>query len=124
MPTSQDKNSLIDSTNLFIFYLLSTSNAPQNNGIIHPVHSPLVAPPLENRLNRARVFLVGYCVRSHQTPAIYGHAVFLIVCFFVACSTAKTMPLHPTIRSAPATPLLYHHRNCKHQLLVGCCIAS
>ncbi len=36
----------------------------------------------------------------------------------------KTMPQSPPIRSAPATPLLYHHQNRKHQLLVGCCITS
>ncbi len=105
----------------FCFLLLSTSNAPRNDGFIPPACSPLVAPALVYPLHRAHMFLVGFCMWNIITRPSKAMTYFIVVFFASLNLPPCTKRQHPPIRPAPATLPLHHHLHCFHQLRVDCC---
>ncbi len=98
---------------ILVYYLLSTSNTPQINGVIHSACSPLVAPALLYPLHLACVFLVGSCMLHHWLAASSCQMYFVLFNFFVAPFDAPNNGMTcphtlPTLRASSPTSNLSH----------------
>ncbi len=124
MPTGQEKNQLVKSTNVFLFFTSSQLLIPPETIVsspVRPARSPLVAPALLYLLHHDCLFLVGCCMWN--IVARPSKATTYLICAFFASlnSPPRTKRQHDPICSAPAAFPLHHpfYRFC--QLFVDCC---